>query len=362
MGKSRFPVSEQALANVWKVQREKGVTWKHSVQRFKTETERIARPTTPEETFPDRVVYESCCGAQCRMNACMQRVRLHVKCMASFNKLVQSHGKISSAVREDILVSCEVLSSVSRQRFTCYAFVTAMSARSGRHSAQQVFSLLTPVEDVELGVAHDRFNDLHLQLCCHDWKQMKKDWLPPQGDAQGDASFPRFGKLRMYTTDEFVKMLLDMNHEADSAPCRVLITKLLFQDLYPSSVRVLEPDESVGAVMVEAGEGPEPGPDPGLPRPALCEESGTDDDESHAPAPDGQALGPNEDSLDVDLLALLAESETLPRRGRRRNKNAGQTVSEDRSKVRSSDDDDVLADPELQAVLGADEVEAFFVA
>ena len=114
--------------------------------------------------------------------------------------------------------------------------------------------------------------------------------------------------------------------------------------------------------MVEAGEGPEPGPDPGLPRPALCEESGTGDDESHAPAPDGQALGPNEDSLDVDLLALLAESETLPRRGRRRNKNAGQTVSEDRSKVRSSDDDDVLADPELQAVLGADEVEAFFVA
>ena len=198
MGKSSFPVSEQALANVWKVQREKGVTWKHSVQRFNTETERIARPTTPEETFPDRVVYESCCGAQCRMNACMQRVRLHVKCMASFNKLVQSHGKISSAVREDILVSCEVLSSVSRQRFTCYAFVTAMSARSGRHSAQQVFSLLTPVEDVELGVAHDRFNDLHLQLCCHDWKQMKKDWLPPQGDAQGDASFPRFGKLRMF--------------------------------------------------------------------------------------------------------------------------------------------------------------------
>ena len=65
LAKHNFPVSEAALEKVAQAQRARGLTAKEAQNMFDREVERMARPP-PGDEFPERVVYEGCCGAQCR--------------------------------------------------------------------------------------------------------------------------------------------------------------------------------------------------------------------------------------------------------------------------------------------------------
>ena len=344
------------------MQRQHGISWRDATRRFKAETERIARPERPEETFPENVTYEAHCGEQCRICACGRRVRLHVNLMAAFASIVRSHGKISQAVSADILLACEVFSGGRhrRQRFTVFAFMTAMSARSGIHPPEQVFITADAVAG-QPQAGPDRFAGLDLELCTDPRKPPKKQWLPRQGDPLSS----QFSKLRMFNTDQFAKMLLDMNCESDSAPDDVLVTKLLFQDLWPSSVRVTGQDPSIQPVLVSAGEQQGQG--------APADEVKVGDGNSDPGEEDvGNILGndhcDDDDDYDggsapVDLLAMLEAEAGEPPPGRKRAKRSTPPQQNDATAAYPVQDgpdggDDILADPELQAILEADEVEA----
>ena len=360
--KGNHPVTEQALENVWKTQRQRGVTWRDATQRFRSETERIARPTTPAETFPQNVIYESHCGAQCRMLACPQRVGLHAQLLSAFTSIVRRHGKITEAVKGDILLAADVYNT-ARQRFTVFAFMTAMSARSGNHAPEQIFVVARPVGDGQERRGLERFKDLDLQLCTHNWKPSKKQWLP----LPYDRSCPCVGRLQMYTADEFAKMLLDMNFQGNAAPSEVVLSKLDFQDLWPSSVRVIGEDRSFEPLLVRAVPGAAPAEDDNI------QDQGDGDDLDRQPlaaghdegheGDDDHASGADNADSEMDLLALLLDSEAVPQPSvaKRKKKNAV-----DPSLVSSAgsgpdgfnEEDDFLADPEFQAILGRDEVQA----
>ena len=321
------PISETVLQNVWKAQCKNGVTWKDACNRFRMETERIARPSCPAETFPSKVLYEGHCGEQCRFEAGSERVRFHCNLVSSFCRVVKLHGKISEAVKADILLAFEVFHP-RRQLFTIFAFLTSPSARSGVHKPDQVFVEAAPVNgrpDVSAG--NDRFNGLDLQLQTQPYVAMKKVWLPLQG---GDDLSPSVGPLLMRNADEFAKHLLDLGGLMDSAACTVQITKLLFEDLWPSSVRVTGRDESMQVIVVDASE------------PA---DGAADEDENAAPEAPQEPL----QHADLDFLALLdAEKPRKTPRGRHASRDIH--VPE----VFASSED-VLADPELQSIVGQEE-------
>ena len=333
--KTGYPLSEEALENVWKTQKHRGVTWRDACDRFRTETERIARPSSVAETFPDRVVYEGHCGSLCRTTTSAERVQFHVNLVSALTAVVQRLGKISDAVKSDVLLACEVFSR-ARQRATTFAFVTAMSAQSGVHPPEQVYVMALPVGELtQPAAAQDRFDGVDLQLCTTAYKQPAKMWLPMQGGDQ-------HGRLVMFTTDEFAKDLLDMKLGLDATPCHVVLTKLLFRDICPCAVRVTSVDASMPPIHV-------------------------DPSASYAPrAPNARAEEHTDEEEDVggtdsfDLLSLLAdEAVPQPASKSRRGGRAGRPKRQGTADVEITEGQagDLLADPELLALVGSDELE-----
>ena len=64
-GKHGYPVSEASLSRIAEVQRQKGISARQAEHHFDQEIERMARPPDSDH-FPERVIYESHCGCQCR--------------------------------------------------------------------------------------------------------------------------------------------------------------------------------------------------------------------------------------------------------------------------------------------------------
>ena len=342
LAKTSYPVTEKALQNIWKSQRQNGITWRSATDRFRAETERIARPQSAFEAFPQSVTYESNCGAQCRTNACAQRVSLHVNLTSALASVVKQLGRIADAVKADVLLACEVFND-ARQRVTTYAFMTAMSARSGVHPAEQVYAVALPVGGLVPGrrVAQERFNGLRLQLSTiAPTRPLARAWLPFQGDDPAQ----RVGRLSLFTTDEFCKELLDMTVDSERPACTVVLTRLSYQDLWPSTVQVTGVDCSLPPVIVKPGSVEIPEPINDVDQDGDVEREGDEEGDAADTAADG-----------FDLLQLLVQDQVpqpRPRKARARAGSPAAKPSED------AEAEDLLADPEMQAILGHEEVVA----
>ena len=340
-----YPVTEKALENIWKCQRARGISWRAATDRFRCETERIARPTSADDSFPENITYQSQCDAQCRVHAPPARVDLHQKLLSGFCRVVSHHGKITDVIQSDIVIACECFND-KRQRMTTFAFLTAASYRSGIQKPDQVYVLASPVE-AENNVARtieSRFNCV-LQLSTRPFVQMKKHYLPPQPAA--------VGPLEMRTADEMAKEILDM--DGASRAESVVLTKLCYEDLSTSIVRVTGIDGSMPAVVIRSSSVMPEEPD-------AVEDQGSDsdhhqgeDDPGHGAPADGEGGG--EDSLEMDLTALLSDGVLgePKRRVRRRADAAQHVVSEGAARAEA---EDLLGDPEMQAILGVDEIES----
>ncbi|CAE7837487.1 unnamed protein product [Symbiodinium sp. CCMP2592] len=339
--KTNYPVGEHTLESVWKCQRQRRITWRDATTKFRLETERIARPCSAAEAFPEHVTYESCCGVQCRMlesDVSAERVNLHVNILAALTQIVQSLGRISQAVKTDLLLACEVF-NVAREKQTTFAFVTAMSARSGIHSPEQVYVEAVPVDGLgSCSSGPDRFKSLDLQLCTLPWVHQKKQWLPVQG---GD----HFGRFRMFSSDEFAKELLDMSLGSGAPPSRVLLSRLSFEDLWPSSVRVLGIDASMQPVLVTPSARVLPAQEPEVGDPG-SEPGGAID----------EARGDEEDA-EIDLMALMVEDAVPQPAAKRKAKRKHMPSPGDDVEVPEGRLDDIFDDPEFQAILGSSETE-----
>ena len=70
--------------------------------RGRNHHDRIPR-APPDDTFPNKVQYESYCGEQCRHFSDRWRIDFHVNVVALLNSLVQTKGGVKQAVQADIL-------------------------------------------------------------------------------------------------------------------------------------------------------------------------------------------------------------------------------------------------------------------
>ncbi|CAE7247237.1 unnamed protein product [Symbiodinium sp. CCMP2592] len=303
-GKHGYPVSEASLSRIAEVQRQKGISARQAERHFDQEMERLARPPD-SDLFPDRVVYESYCGCQCRHTGEDERIALHVNLLQSFLQIVKQLGSPMEVVRSDVLLSFEVLSSTRRHVVRQFAWVSAVSARAGALKPEQTFVLAEVADCGQIGEGMHRFDGLYLDLCFEPHVQCKKEYLPAPPDE------PAVGRLRMFVSDSFAFHLLSVFDDHPGLfPGQVVINRLLYEDCTPRRVRVVGFDANFQRVLVSVGHG-------------------SDVHEAADPMFDGAGAGRDDAGpsagSDMDFLALL-------------------------------DDNDILDDPDLQGILGADNI------
>ena len=198
-GKARRPLTEASLEAAWKAQQRAGHTFKKAVDKFKTEMERIARPASSSEEFPKRVVYEPCCGEQCRHFADCERVVFHCHLQKALHQCICRHGSVMDAVRADIICAFEVADK-SGHIETLIASLTAPSYRSSTHPPSCALAHWRVVKTLASEPGPDprcRFDGLLLELCT----------LPFEPQTLGHERLPRqpleVGSVKFSTSDSF---------------------------------------------------------------------------------------------------------------------------------------------------------------
>ncbi|CAE7838142.1 unnamed protein product [Symbiodinium necroappetens] len=297
-----FPVSEGALEAIACCQRRQGISSAAAVAKFDCEMERLARPPDGDE-FPKKVQYESCCGHLC--------IALHCNLIKAFVQIVKGHGQPLDAVRADIVCSFEVFDTSKRKLVREFAFVTAVSARSGVHKPEQVFVFADEVGRENLAVEgeRDRFTGLLLDLRTLPYVQSHQEYLP------ASSTTARVGRLHMLSSDAFAHHLLSAFDEVGLTSFEVVINKLSFHDRTPRRVCISGCSPGFTRVLVRAD-----GTD--------GEYGDGDDGDGKSDAPENAPADPL--GQDFDYLSLL-----------------DQEVAED-----------ILDDPELHAILGSGEIDA----
>ena len=258
LGKHGYPISEQALENIAQAQRDRGVSARQAEQQFVCEMERMARP--PEnDKFPDRVMYESFCGCQCRNTGEEGLIALHSKLQDSFLEIVRRHGSPMDTVRADVLCLFTVVASTRKHVARQFAWLTAVSARSGAQKPQQVFVLAEPANAIICQGFQNEFRDLLLDLSFETYVHCHKDYLPVPED--GD----RKGRMRMFVADAFAHHLLNLFEGTGYRPEQVVVHKMLFEDITPVRVRITSIDPGFERLLVEASSTTADVPDESLP-------------------------------------------------------------------------------------------------
>ena len=215
------PVSEHQLQASWRHQVARGVTWAATLKQFNRESQRFAVPSS-DDLFPERVMYQSSCGCLCRTLTSGVDCQFFERLLAAFNEVVSQcgNGCIAAASKCDILLRHDLHFGDLRDPSPAfYTWVTALSARSGPHSASQVFVHCRVVQ----GPAED--GQVRLQL----------DSLPSIGSQLRWCSSLVSGPLRHRTEQEFAKLLLEQCLE--SGAVAVGMTRLRFDDVDVATVQ-----------------------------------------------------------------------------------------------------------------------------
>ena len=254
-------------------------------------------------------------------------------------------GGVQKVVQSDVLCRFEVEDS-SGENFRQYAFLTAPSARSGTHQAQQVFVLLGPV-DWDLSVYEKGTSELaglvlELQTLAY---------VSPMGSSHLPLQPELAGRLRMFTSDQFAAYLLDLPVRVDSSLDAVQVRAQLiyFQDILPRRVMVTGVG-STGCEMVATAESA-PGND-GEEEPESDNggDGDGDGDHCHTDALNDDAA-PSTDLLSMLELELGVESAPKKRRKQRTTKKE-EKIEPERT------GDSILDDPCLQTFLSKDDLES----
>ncbi|OLP84281.1 hypothetical protein AK812_SmicGene34868 [Symbiodinium microadriaticum] len=209
------PVAEDQLQSNWQFNVQNGVTWAQALNHFNIQAQRFSIPPS-DDKFPDRVTYQSCCGCFCRTNASPQDLFLFSKLLGSFEDVIKQcgNGSAPSAASCDILLRFSFFAEDDElPRQDMYAWMTAMTARSGPHNCTQNFILMS--------VALDSSPDcLKLRLHSQAAIGQQVKWC---------SNLLQSGPLCHFSEQEFAKRLLEIFHECRASA--VVITRLAFQDL-----------------------------------------------------------------------------------------------------------------------------------
>ena len=290
------PLSEEQLQASWRHQVQQGVTWAHALKQFNVESQRFAVPST-DDLFPERVMYQSCCGCLCRAITSGEDCQFFERLLSAFNEVVSQCGNncIAAASKCDILLRHDL--HFDELRDPCpafYTWVTAVSARSGPHASSQVFVCCRVVKG---SVANDQ---VRLQL----------DSLPSVGSqVRWCSSLLASGPLLHHTEQEFAKLLLEQCRELGAIA--VGMTRLRFEDVDLATVQTAGTWPGWQDILVPASSQPLQEEAPG--DLDMLDDDG--DDPPGRPSDAGQAF---------DLVAEVAGNDPVSRgRGRRGGRGRG---------------------------------------
>ncbi|CAE7251721.1 unnamed protein product [Symbiodinium natans] len=265
-------------------------------------------------------------------------IQLHRNLLAAFLEIVGLYASPTATVQADVLLAFEVFSSARPRRHVVrqYAWLTAVSSRAGALKADQVFVLAEISEPFQFGAGPGRFDNMLLDLAFEKYVDCQKDYLPvPAGER-------RVGRLQTLLSDAFAFHLLSLFDDENMSPSTVVINKLLFQDISPKQVRVTGLDTSFqqAVVTVDGDAGQDDSEVAGEP----LMEPGQPEEYDDARAGDG-----------VDFLSLLDDGAgpDLPPTKRRRTRRTSVQPPGEEGDVQKND---ILDDPQLQAILGPKQI------
>ena len=264
---------------------------------------------------------------------------------------MRRHGNPLEAVRADILCCFEVLDAARKYLLREFAWVTAVSARSGVLKPEQVFVTAHEAGLCSNVAQADRFSGRLLDLTT----------LPPLEcpqylQASNDVS-TTCGRLQMFSADAFAFHLLNMFDDADSdanlRPGQVVINKLLFQDITPRRVCVVSSAPDFERILVGAD---------ATDHPRGADEEADSGCDSGQEAVAAEVSDPSLPGFDFMALFEQAEetSSATPAapRPKRRKKEHPPAERFDADLQHASRQFGILDDPELQAILGSSDMAA----
>ena len=231
------PVSETQLDACWRGNLKQGLTWAAVLKQYNTESQRFSVPPAADK-FPERVHYQSCCGVFCRNMAGAADLLLFQRLLRNFEQVVSRSGggSVAAACKTDILLRVRLGPREEDFSQEIFAWMTAMSARSGVHAPSQVFVLLEVVDSAGAdGVCR-------LRLRSRQELRSSLSWC---------SQLLAEGPLLHYTEQEFADHLLDCVHVTQAS--WLCITRLAFKDVNLSTVDVIGPWPEWEDLMVAAG-------------------------------------------------------------------------------------------------------------
>ena len=297
---SSHPVSEEDLEAAWAAQLKNNMTWKDACKQFCTETSRIARPPASEKPFPKKVIHPKWCGfCACKENN-PALYDAHLRVQLSFDLLIKNVGGLNSLAETDVLLRFEqevaVSGNIHKNQY--FAWLTAPMGKYSNHASQQVFILC-----YESGHASDGSDSLEgMLLTDSTWAHVDCtfDKLPLSNDQIVK------GPLAQHSEQQMAKKLCRTSI-LDGEVKAIVITRLLFEDVTTSTVKVTGLCDKVGTMRVEltvkaaSGKRPSSGAKLSLSAPSASSSAAS----SSAPSP------PLADSDSIDYLAMLDDEPPL---------------------------------------------------
>ena len=300
------PVSEDQLQSNWQSNLQKGKTWAEALNHFNMQSQRFSVPPASDK-FPERVTYQSCCGCFCRTNSSPEDLVLFGRLLASFEDVIKccGGGTAPSASMCDILLRFSFFSEEAEFPLReSYAWMTAMTARSGPHPCTQNFILMSVVQDSSLDC-------LKLRLDSKAAIQHELKWC---------SALLNSGPLHHFSEQEFAKHLLESLQECHATA--IVITRLSFKDLDLCTVVVEGSWDAWDDLIVRAPGQQVVGEGAGDVPPTVADDAAIPAS-SDGLGSDSEILGQSETGKPFDLLAEVSEGGEVRKSGKGKGRGRG---------------------------------------
>ena len=224
-GIAQSPVSEEQLDVVWRANLKAGRTWANTLAQFTTESQRFSCPPA-EGRFPDKVTYQCSCGILCRNSSSTRDGLLFCRLLRMFSDAAAASGggSVPTASKQDILLRIRLEGDEGKE--DVYAWMTALSARSGPQAASQVFISCECEQEPVAGPVPAGPEVVLLRLKATGLVQSEISWV---------STLLREGPLEHRTEEELAKHLLERCVVARAS--LVSLTRLSFEDVDLCTVR-----------------------------------------------------------------------------------------------------------------------------
>ena len=146
-GLNPWPLEQSHVLAALLALRLRGIRLRQSIKNLATTCETVAGPASPEDEFPEKVVYAGHCqGICCSTPTGMRLVNLQTKIVKSLHGMARRYKKTADLVKDDLLIRITIYVGLSSEKIKIveHYFVTAPAFRGGVQEPIESYIKLAP--------------------------------------------------------------------------------------------------------------------------------------------------------------------------------------------------------------------------